>query len=217
LQKYVSLLTEWNTKVNLVSRADVQNIWFSHILHSITPLFLLEIPAGCSLVDLGSGGGLPGIPLAILRPDIKITLMDSVHKKTRALADIVQQLGLGNSTVITGRAEDLGSDPKLSGTFDGVVARAVAPLVDLIKWARPFLKKGVATASDSDGGRSSGRRCRTPFLLALKGGDLEAEVRHASVKQGRSGRTTVMDIAFNGSEELGLTEKKIVLVEFTLS
>jgi len=195
----------------------VQNIWLSHILHSITPLFFLDIPVGCSLVDLGTGGGLPGVPLAILRPDIRVTHVDSVQKKTKALADIVRRLGLENSIVLTGRAEELSRNPKYSGQYDGVVARAVAPLVDLVKWSKPFLKKGVAPGGGSAGCGSALRACNIPFLLALKGGDLETEIRHTAVKQGGAGKATIIDIRFSGSEDLGLTEKKIVLVEFALS
>ena len=217
LRKYVTLLTDWNEKVNLVSRADVQNIWFSHILHSLTPLFYVELPVDCHLLDLGSGGGLPGIPLAILRPDMKVTLLDSIQKKTGAVSDILFKLGLPNCTVATGRAEEVIRDPAFANRFDGVIARGVAPLVDLVKWSRPFLRVGETRPDDGEESPVRHRTCRIPFLIALKGGDLEAEIRKAEIKQRGDRTTTVIDIRFEGSGEMGLTEKKIVLVEFRLS
>ena len=83
LSAYVSLLQEWNKKINLVSRRDEENIWYAHLLHSLSPLFFLTMPPGASILDLGSGGGLPGIPLAIVCPEINVLLLDSIGKKTK--------------------------------------------------------------------------------------------------------------------------------------
>lgn len=81
LSAYVELLSSWNTKINLVSRLDAQNLWLTHLLHCVSVLFFVKIPAKAKVLDLGTGGGLPGVPLAILRPDLDITLLDSIRKK----------------------------------------------------------------------------------------------------------------------------------------
>ena len=96
LAEYESLLREWNGRINLISRRDQENIWTAHILHSLSILFHLEIPASVRVLDLGSGGGLPGIPLAIARPDLTVVLLDSMAKKMRAVSDIVARLKLGD-------------------------------------------------------------------------------------------------------------------------
>jgi 16S rRNA (guanine527-N7)-methyltransferase len=200
LEEYARLLIEWNRKMNLVSRKDEENIWFSHILHSLTPLFYVSIPEGVKVLDLGTGGGLPGIPLAIVRKDLRFTLLDSIRKKTAAVGDMVQRLGLRNADVVCSRAEDLGKRD-----FDIVVVRAVAPLVELITWTR-----GLTGVRKEWGGGL--RAVRTPFMVALKGGDLKGEIEAARVKVGAKG-IDVVHIGFDGSEELGLAEKKLVIVE----
>ena len=196
LGEYVRRLLEWNRTINLISRRDEENVWFSHVLHSLSILFYVKIPSGLRILDLGSGGGLPGIPLAIARPDLSVALLDSIKKKTMVTSDIAGALRLENVKVINGRAEELAvSEPR---SFDMVVARAVAPLEDLCKWSRPLVGTG-------DG--------KQPHLLALKGGDLEKEIERV---RGRSGiAITVINMAFEGSLEIGLEEKKLVLVHFT--
>ena len=211
LRSYVGLLSEWNAKINLVSRRDEGNIWVNHVLHSISLLFFLKIPAGARLLDLGSGGGLPGIPLAILRSDLHITLLDSIRKKTVALEDMVGRLGLSTVQIVNGRAEDVGRKKGYAGRYDIVVARAVAPLVDLARWSRPFLKSapGPVAADHRDSARLP-----TPCLLAYKGGNLTGEIEEARIKQPRCPVATI-DLVFDGSQEPGLEEKKLLIVQFT--
>ncbi len=215
LSGYVRLLREWNEKVNLISRRDVENVWISHLLHSLALLFFLDPPRSISVLDLGSGGGLPGIPLAIARPDLRMTLLDSIQKKTAALTAIVRALGLNNVAVSTARAEGLAAGHTPAEGFSIVVARAVAPLPDLIKWSRPLMR--ASGESDRQMGLRRSRAgadgaIRLPCLLALKGGDLDKEVREARVKL-RQEEIRVVDLVFAGSEELGLTDKKLVIVE----
>ena len=214
LEHYVELLLDWNSKINLISRRDEENVWYAHILHSISPLFLVEIPANSKIIDLGSGGGLPGIPLAILRPDLRMALLDSIRKKTTALEGIVGELGLTNVNIVTGRAEEVCRWEGLAGAFDIVVSRAVAPLKDLVKWSRPFLvSRPFSPPQQSSAALSVRRPLSRPCLMALKGGELEAEVRQASLKAG-AGNIEVIRLAHPGSEELGLVEKHIVVVSF---
>jgi 16S rRNA (guanine527-N7)-methyltransferase len=216
---YVRLLTEWNAKINLISRKDVGNIWFSHILHSIAPLFVVDIPAGVHILDLGSGGGLPGIPLAIVRGDLRLTLLDSIRKKTMVLEDIIARLGMGNAGVLTGRAEELAADKHLAHRFDIVAARAVAPLQDLVKWSKPFLKIDMREEQPGRAEIRAPQRRRTlscPALMALKGGDLEGEISRTRIRTGLSS-LTVVDLVFDGSDELGLEDKKLIVVEYCSS
>ena len=213
LRVYVQLLSEWNAKINLVSRRDEGNIWFSQVLHSVSPLFFLDIPAGLRLLDLGSGGGFPGIPLAILCSDLHITLLDSIRKKTIALEDMIGRLGLSTVQIVNGRAEDVGRKKGFAGTYDIVVARAVAPLVDLAKWSRPLLKS-AAVAVAAAGNHRDPARMPIPCLLAYKGGNLTDEIEEARIKQAQCSVTTI-DLVFDGNQELGLEEKKLLIVRFS--
>jgi 16S rRNA (guanine527-N7)-methyltransferase len=200
LRAYGELLGAWNRKVNLISRRDEHALWFSHILHSLAPWFYVRLPPDVGVLDLGSGGGLPGIPLAILRNDLRVVLLDSIKKKTLALEQIVQELGLANASVRTARAED----PSFRKSFrcDVVIARAVAPLDTLIRWSRHLL---VGGGSGTPGLVAPGT------LLAMKGGELEGEIQRARVKAGAFG-LEVIDLSFRESHQFALEGKKLLVV-----
>lgn len=133
-----ALYREWNAKINVISRKDIDGLYLHHVLHSLAVAAYLrtEHPdeyaalAGSSVLDLGTGGGFPGIPLAILWPDVRFTLCDSVGKKTIVASEVAKALGLENVRVVHARAETL---PE---TYDYVVSRAVASLTDFYPWAR---------------------------------------------------------------------------------
>jgi len=205
--KFVGSVLDWNRKINLISRRDEENIWFSHILHCLSILFYVEIPPGARILDIGTGGGFPGIPMAIARPDISVVLLDSIRKKTTAVQNMVDTLALTGVTVWTGRAEEMSHDPERKETFDFVLTRAVASLEDLARWSRPYLKK--------DGGSLSGEetKIRPPALVALKGGDLEKEIASARMK-GHIRAVRVVPMSFPGSTSLGLEDKKLVAATF---
>lgn len=209
LEEYVRLLQEWNTKVNLISRSDKRDIWFSHILHSVSPLFLFRLQPELRVLDLGTGGGLPGIPLAILRGDLKVTLVDSIGKKISAVQDIIGRLRLDNVDAIVSRAEDL---PKAAGfrPFDLILARGVAPLVDLMRWSRHLLAKAHKNAAHYSQ-EPSKDFLQTPCLVAYKGGDIADELRSLS-KRFAAASVVVRDILFDGSDKLDLFEKKLVII-----
>ena len=212
LDRYVGLLLDWNAKINLISRRDQENVWFAHLLHSVSPWFFVELGPGLRILDLGTGGGLPGIPLAILRQDLRLTLLDSIRKKTDAVRQMAGVLGLANVDVVVGRAEEAGREGAHRHMYDVVVARAVARLSDLAKWSRPLLKKGDLSLAGAVqlGGISSVRiRIDGPCLLTLKGGDLGGEVREAVVG-GASVR--FVPLVFPGGEQIGLEEKKLLIV-----
>ncbi|MER3523358.1 MAG: 16S rRNA (guanine(527)-N(7))-methyltransferase RsmG [Ignavibacteria bacterium] len=206
LEAYVRLILEWNSKVNLISRSDTRDIWFAHLLHSLSPMLLFEFPLGLRVLDLGTGGGLPGIPLAILNPECTFSLLDSTRKKIIALQDIVSKLDLTNVTLINARAEELSNQP-VAPKFDLVVARAVASLFELAKWSRPLLKP--ATRQDA----RSHRTVSHPALLAYKGGDLTREIDELKKKIPEC-IIEVKNVVFKDSNEIGLDEKKIVFVCF---
>ncbi len=117
LRRYVELLREWNAKINLISRRDEENIWWSHILHSLSILFFVTPGEGMRLLDLGTGGGLPGIPLAILRNDLHITMLDSIRKKTVAVQDMLDKLSLPAARVEDGKGGRARGEERMVGRF----------------------------------------------------------------------------------------------------
>lgn len=153
-----ALYTDWNSRINVISRKDIDSLYDHHVLHSLAvAAYLLErepevydswIEGGLKVLDLGTGGGFPGIPLAILFPKVSFTLCDSVGKKTIVASAVAEALGLGNVTVVNARAETL------PGPFDHIVSRAVASLSDFYPWVR---------------GRYRGS------ILYLRGGDIAEE------------------------------------------
>lgn len=213
LAKYAQLLLEWNKDVNLVSRKDAENFFTNHLLHSLTILFKLDIPEQSKILDLGTGGGLPGIPIKIARPDLSVTLLDSTQKKINVVQAIIKELRLQRTEAVWGRAEELGHEKRLSKTFDLVIARAVASLRDLVKWSVPFLgEREPGERSRKEDGDGKKIRVVNQTLITLKGGDLESEVRQIE-HHPRVGGVRIIDLTLAGSNQLAEGEKKIVLVD----
>jgi 16S rRNA (guanine527-N7)-methyltransferase len=156
----VPLYTEWNDKINVVSRQDIDNLAERHVLHSLAIARVIGFGPDAQILDLGTGGGFPGIPLAIFFPETKFTLVDGTGKKIRVVQEVADALGLQNVTAIHARAEDL----KLNGQFDFVLSRGVATLDKLLVWGHKFLKKKHFHALPNG-------------ILALKGGDLRSEIK----------------------------------------
>ena len=158
LQQFAALqelYIEWNQKINVISRKDIDNFYEHHVLHCLAIATQFEFKKGSEVMDLGSGGGFPGIPLAIFFPETQFHLVDSINKKLNVATEIANAIGLQNISVQHTRAEDI-----KNRKFDMVVTRAVAPLKDLWRWSKPLLKKGVAPNG----------------LVCLKGGDLAKEI-----------------------------------------
>lgn len=147
------LYREYNAKINVISRKDIDSLYEKHVLHSLAIAAAFSFTADMEVIDIGTGGGFPGIPLAIFFPDTRFHLVDSIGKKIKVVEAIKDAIGLTNVTTRHGRAEEI-KDRK----FDAAVSRAVAPLADLWTWSRPLLRKS-----------SQG-------LICLKGGDLAAEI-----------------------------------------
>ncbi|MFN0157771.1 MAG: 16S rRNA (guanine(527)-N(7))-methyltransferase RsmG [Bacteroidota bacterium] len=204
LSQYVDQLLAWNSKINLVSRAN-DDVWGSHIIHSLALLFIVDLPAGIRIIDIGTGGGLPGIPLAIARPDISFVLVDSVKKKINAVSDMLMNLALPNVSAMSGRTEELKKNPDLCQSFDISLARAVAPLHELVAWSKPFARH----SSYSLRLIRTGESFQLPALLAMKGGDISGEVEMANRKALTNSR--VVGISFDGIDRIGLDDKKLVI------
>jgi 16S rRNA (guanine527-N7)-methyltransferase len=158
------LYKEWNEKINVISRKNIDNLYEQHILHSLSIAAVFEFRPGMTILDLGTGGGFPGVPLAIFFPEIKFILVDSIAKKLKVINEVAAATGITNTTTRHSRVEDL-KDVKA----DMVVSRAVAPLKDLWQWSKPLLRRSTVSDPDVPG----------PGLICLKGGDLAEEI-HAS-------------------------------------
>jgi 16S rRNA (guanine527-N7)-methyltransferase len=130
------LYAEWNSKINIISRKDIDSLYEKHVLHSLSIAAVFEWEPGREIIDIGTGGGFPGIPLGIFFPEVQFHLVDSIGKKIKVVQAIVDALELKNITAQHTRAEDI-----KNRRFDTVVSRAVAPLKDLLFWGRPLLKK----------------------------------------------------------------------------
>lgn len=141
-QRYMELLLEWNKRVNLISRRDESRIITHHFLDSLSGLSVLPKKERLRVVEIGAGAGLPGLPLKICRPDIELTLIESVRMKSLFLDHAVKVLGLTDVTVLRERAERLAGSSHLLGTYDVAVARAVGSLALLASLAFPLLKPG---------------------------------------------------------------------------
>jgi 16S rRNA (guanine527-N7)-methyltransferase len=157
LEAFHELAVDFNRRHNLYSKGSVPDFWNRHILHSLA-IASRGFPAGSRVVDWGTGGGLPGIPLAILFPEVEFVLVDAVEKKVRAVNAMVRRLGLPNAVGVASRAE------QVDGQFNYAVSRATAPLADLWQWTDRVLEPAEAPAG-----------CWSAHLITLKGGDLTHE------------------------------------------
>ena len=169
LKQYAALkglYEEWNQKINVISRKDMDHFYEHHVLHSLAIATQFNFPDGYQIMDLGTGGGFPGIPLAIFFPEVHFHLVDSINKKLKVAEAVAAAIELKNITVKHTRAEDI-NDKK----FDVVVSRAVAPLKDLWYWSKPLLKKKPVDQPKKLTG-----------LICLKGGDLSKEISESTLR-----------------------------------
>ncbi|HUZ61874.1 MAG TPA: 16S rRNA (guanine(527)-N(7))-methyltransferase RsmG [Hanamia sp.] len=168
LQQFIALKNlyeDWNQKINVISRKDMDHFYEHHVLHSLAIATQYDFPDGYQIMDLGSGGGFPGIPLAIFFPNVHFHLVDSINKKLKVVKAVAAAIELKNITTQHSRAEDI-KDKK----FDVVVSRAVAPIKDLWYWSRSLLNKRPVDQPKKISG-----------LICLKGGDLTNEIHESGL------------------------------------
>ena len=180
-----ALYREWNARINVISRKDMDELMTHHILHSLAIAKVVSFPNGSTVLDLGTGGGFPGIPLAVLFPEVRFTLCDSIGKKVKVAQAVADGLSLSNVTCVQARAESL------PGPFDYVVSRAVTDLSTFYPWVRGKFTKAICY---------------------LKGGDLEAEIADC-VRRCRldRGKFYVAPVS-NWFDDPWFEEKKIVTI-----
>ena len=178
------LYAEWNEKINVISRKDLSNLTEKHILHSLAIAKVIQFNAGTKILDVGTGGGFPGIPLAIMFPDCEFHLVDSIAKKIKVVSEISKAIGLTNVNVEQARAETL------KGKYDFVVSRAVTAFPEFLSWVNKNIYR-------------ENRNELPNGILYLKGGDLKDELR------GFERQITIFDIS-NYFEEEFFETKKVV-------
>ncbi|HEY8968105.1 MAG TPA: 16S rRNA (guanine(527)-N(7))-methyltransferase RsmG [Puia sp.] len=193
------LYKDWNNKINVISRKDIDSLYEKHVLHSLSIAAAFQLEKDMQVIDIGTGGGFPGIPLAIFFPDTAFHLVDSIGKKIKVVEAVRDAIGLTNITTRHGRAEEI-KDRK----FDVAVSRAVAPLKELHAWSRPLLKKpsrrpappntpassstpapftGQPAGNGGLTGSDNSEGLPIPHgLICLKGGDLAAEISESHTR-----------------------------------
>ena len=180
------LYEEWNAQINVISRKDMEHFYEHHVLHSLAIAKVLQFKPMAEVLDVGTGGGFPGVPLAIMFPDARFTLIDSIGKKIKVVSDVIERIGLTNTKAMQSRAE------QLDGEFDFVVSRAVTTLGEFVPWVKNKISK--SQYNDMRNG-----------ILYLKGGDLKNELfpfRH---------KVKTWDISNFFEEEFFETKKVIYL------
>ncbi len=179
-----ALYNDWNAKINVISRKDIQNLYEHHVLHSLGIAKVVNFKDGTTVMDLGTGGGFPGIPLAILFPNTQFHLVDSIGKKVKVANEVAAAIGLKNVKFSHARAEEIKEQ------YDFVVTRAVMPMVDLIRVARKNIKREQHNAVPNG-------------IIALKGGELTGEI--ASMRN----ISTVWELSDFFEEEYFKTKKVV--------
>jgi 16S rRNA (guanine527-N7)-methyltransferase len=153
-----TLYADWNSKINVVSRKDFESLYEKHVLHSLAIAKYIQFEKGTKVLDIGTGGGFPGIPLAILFPEVEFTLCDSIGKKIKVAEEVSKGLGLTNTDFVVGRVENLKEE------FHFILSRAVAPMETLYRWTQDYI------AEECFNSKLNG-------YLLLKGGDLKEEIK----------------------------------------
>ena len=165
------LYKDWNAKINVISRKDIDSLYEKHVLHSLSIAAVFNFPPGIEIIDIGTGGGFPGVPLAIFFPEVKFHLVDSINKKLKIIEAVKEATGIRNVTTQHVRAEEI-----KNRKFDFAVSRAVAPLKDLWRWSYPLIKNEKLKIKNSEG------EIIERGLICLKGGDLSQEISESGVR-----------------------------------
>lgn len=175
------LYEDWNSKINVISRKDIESLYLRHVLHSLSIAKLIQFKEGSKILDIGTGGGFPGIPLAILFPDVEFHLVDSINKKLNVVNGVAGSLGLVNIKTTHSRAESI------QGNYDFIVSRAVTTMPDFVSWVKNRVaKKSLHNLRNG--------------ILYLKGGDLTEELKLYK-------KATVYDLSTYFEEDFFETKK----------
>ncbi|MDE0792566.1 MAG: 16S rRNA (guanine(527)-N(7))-methyltransferase RsmG [SAR324 cluster bacterium] len=197
LEKWAALLLEVNQKVNLISRKETEFLWEKQILPCLALLIFRKFGLDADVCDFGTGGGLPGMPLAIVRPDLRLTLLDSRHKKIEVVQQMIESLKLSNAQAVLGRGEELGKQRPWRQRFPLLTARAVAPLIDLVRWTADLRKA-------------------ESVLHIYKGGEIKEEV-FALSKKVSGVRVNKSLMVLKGYPKFAENQKYIISLEFSSS
>jgi len=173
------LYREWNSKINVISRKDIDSLYEKHVLHSLSIAATFEFEKENEIIDIGTGGGFPGIPLAIFFPDVHFHLVDSIGKKIKVVEAIASSIGLSNLTTQHIRAEEI-----KKRQFDYVLSRAVAPLKELWRWSKPLLRKKDDSwqMTVERPGSVNRQLSSVNGLICLKGGDMALEISESGTR-----------------------------------
>jgi len=181
LKSLEHLYRDWNSRINVISRKDIESLYEKHILHSLSIAVVFDFTVGAEIIDIGTGGGFPGIPLAIFFPEAKFHLVDSIGKKLKVVEAIASEIGLKNITTQQIRVEEIKNKK-----FDFAVSRATAPLKELWKWSTPLLKSSKFRVQGSEFSNpqipNSELRTMNSGLICLKGGDLAKEIQQSGTR-----------------------------------
>ncbi len=196
LEKWATLLLDVNQNVNLISRKETDLLWEKQILPCLSLLIFRKIPAGVEVCDFGTGGGLPGVILAIVRPDLRLTLLDSRQKKVEIVQQMIKTLKLSNVQTVRGRGEELGKQcPPFRHRFPFVTARTVAPLIDLVRWTSDLRKP-------------------ESVLHVFKGGEIRDEFK-ALTKMVSGFKVKKSLMVLKGYSQFAENQKYIISLEFS--
>ncbi len=198
LAHFADLVVEKNSELNLISRKDIDAVIENHIF--LSSYIAKDIPEKCTrFIDIGTGGGFPGIPIAIMRPMMRGILVDSVKKKVDSVAEFIDKLMLNNIKAECSRVEDPEFVEQYKNSFDLVVSRATVPLIILLRYALPLVKEKA-------------------YLLAMKGGDLTEEYAKAELKYGPYiKKSTIFELHYKPTNVKNIKGKKLVLLELVKS
>lgn len=181
-----ALYEEWNTKINVISRKDIHNLYEHHVLHSLAIAKILRFKEGTTIMDVGTGGGFPGIPLAIMFPECQFTLVDSIGKKLTVASEVAKAIGLTNVQFVHGRVEEI------KEKYEFIVSRAAMDLTTLVRMTKKNIAKEQKNALPNG-------------LICLKGGDLQKEVFPYRMK------TTIYELTDFFKEEFFDTKKGLYM------